>query len=210
MIVNYNIFGENFIDIAEKTEAERIGDRIRRIREEKNPKMSQGDLGALVGLNANRIQQYENGARKPKPDMIKKIATALEVEAMALVDPVVGFLEGAMYGFFEMEKLYGLRLKEIDGQIHICFGNDALAWETRAINEYLEKWYEVQKLRNESLENVQSQEGREIIVHEYNTWEETFPRSVSTNSKIHYLERTIKLQQEEIKKLKEAQDSNGQ
>lgn len=42
--------------------------------------MSQSDLGNLIGLNSNRVQQYENGARKPKLDLAKKIAAALEVD----------------------------------------------------------------------------------------------------------------------------------
>ena len=42
----------------------RIGKRIREIRKEKG--LTQGELGEKVGLIANRIQQYENGARNPR------------------------------------------------------------------------------------------------------------------------------------------------
>lgn len=35
--------------------------------------VSQTELGEKVGLNADRIQKYENGARKPKADLLKKL-----------------------------------------------------------------------------------------------------------------------------------------
>lgn len=50
----------------EETAADRIGRRIRAIRIEKG--MSQAELGAAMGLTADRIQKYENSARKPKFD----------------------------------------------------------------------------------------------------------------------------------------------
>ena len=117
----YNPFGTAPENFDRETAPSRIGRRIRAIRQEKN--MSQGDLGEKVGLNANRIQQYENGARNPKFDLCKQIAEALEVEASALLDPQVASYIGAMFAFFEMETLYDLRLKEDDkGQIYIRFG----------------------------------------------------------------------------------------
>ena len=74
----YNPFGTAPEDFDRETAPSRIGRRIRAIRQEED--MSQGDLGEKVGLNANRIQQYENGARNPKFELCKQIAEALEVE----------------------------------------------------------------------------------------------------------------------------------
>ena len=111
----YNPFGTEPEDFDRETAPSRIGRRIRAIRQEED--MSQGELGEKVGLNANRIQQYENGARNPKFELCKQIAEALEVEASALLDPQVASYIGAMFAFFEMETLYDLRLKEVDGQI---------------------------------------------------------------------------------------------
>ena len=65
-----NSFGENLI-LNEQTAAARVGNRIRKIRMEKG--LSQTELGEKVGLNADRIQKYENGARKPKADLLKKL-----------------------------------------------------------------------------------------------------------------------------------------
>ena len=98
------------------TEADRIGARIREIRIENG--MSQEDLGNKVGLSADRIQKYENGVRKPKAELLQKIATSLGVNTLALTDPVVADSVGAMYAFFEMEKLYNLKVQRIqDGRL---------------------------------------------------------------------------------------------
>ena len=50
--------------------ASRIGNRIRRIRTERG--MSRAELGEKIGLCQNRVQQYENGRRKPKSLFLKK------------------------------------------------------------------------------------------------------------------------------------------
>ena len=78
--------GSDFADINEDRSGARIGNRIRKIRETRE--MTRSELGALVGLDQTRIQQYENGKRKPKIPLLKKIAYALGVETIALMDPV--------------------------------------------------------------------------------------------------------------------------
>lgn len=204
MIISYNLFGEDMIDMTEKTEADRIGERIRRIREEKEPKMTQAEFGKLLGLNANRIQQYENGARKPKPELIKAMAAVLGVEAMSLVDPVISSLYGVMYGFFELEDIFNLRLKEIDGQIHFCFGDNPIYYEDRPLNEYMEIWYKKQKERDALMEKAESEHERNQILAEYHQWRNTFPQSivtVSNESKIESLKEEIRIKQEELARL---------
>ena len=94
--------GMDPMDFNDNTEADRIGSRIRKIRMELG--LSQTELGEMVALTADRIQKYENGARKPKPEMLKKIADALGVSTLALSDPIVLNYIGAMYAFFEMEE----------------------------------------------------------------------------------------------------------
>ena len=93
--------GEDFADINEDRSAARIGARIKRIRETRE--MTRAELGALVGLDQNRVQQYENGKRKPKIPLLKKIASALGVETVALMDPTTESYVGAMYALFQME-----------------------------------------------------------------------------------------------------------
>ena len=172
----YNPFGQSMEDFDRETAGSRIGRRIRAIRTENN--LSQAELGSKVGLNANRIQQYENGARKPKFDLCKRIAEALEVEASALLDPQVASYIGAMYAFFEMETLYDLRLKEVDGQMCICFGESQHDIHVSTMNKNLKMWYDRRQKFEEEMMNTESEEEKKQIIHEYHMWEWNFPYSV--------------------------------
>ena len=177
----YNPFGTAPENFDRETAPSRIGRRIRAIRQEKN--MSQGDLGEKVGLNANRIQQYENGARNPKFDLCKQIAEALEVEASALLDPQVASYIGAMFAFFEMETLYDLRLKEDDkGQIYIRFGESKNDINVSTLNKYLKAWYDRRKKMEADILDATSEEEKKKIIHEYHMWEWNFPHSMDENA----------------------------
>ena len=71
---------EDLLDFYDRTAAERVGRRIREIRMAVG--LSQTELGEKIGLSADRVRKYENGARKPKSDLIKKIADVLEIESV--------------------------------------------------------------------------------------------------------------------------------
>ena len=175
----FNPFGQTIEDINKETAGSRIGRRIRTIRMEEE--LSQSDLGEKVNLNANRIQQYENGARKPKFELCKQIAEALEVEESALLDPQVASYIGAMYAFFEMETLYDLRLKEIDGQIYICFGESQNDMRVSTMNKNLKLWFERRKNLEEDILKAESEEEKKRIIHAYHMWEWNFPYSTYDN-----------------------------
>lgn len=59
-----------------------IGQLIKKYRKEK--KLSQVELGVLLGVSGSMIGQYENNLRKPKYENLQKIAIALEVPMEAL------------------------------------------------------------------------------------------------------------------------------
>lgn len=157
----------------------RIGRRIRAIRVEKG--LSQAELGESVGLNANRIQQYENGARNPKLELCKQIAEVLEVEASALLDPQIANYIGAMYTFFEMETFYDLRLKEVDGQMCICFGESQFDPHVSSMNNNLKVWFERRKKMESDLLNAATEEEKKNIIHKYHMWEWNYPHSTAKN-----------------------------
>lgn len=177
----YNPFGTSPEDFDRETAGSRIGRRIRAIRQEKED-MSQADLGEKVGLNANRIQQYENGARNPKFELCKQIAEALDVETSALLDPQVASYIGAMYAFFEMETLYDLRLKEVDGQMCICFGESQNDINVSTMNKNLKAWYDRRKQMETDILNASSEEEKKQIIHEYHMWEWNFPHSMDKDA----------------------------
>ena len=172
--------GEDPYDFIVSREAERIGKRIRTIREVRG--LSQSQLGERVGLNADRIQKYENGARKPKKELLKQIARALGVQPMAIADPIIDVNMDitAMYALFELEKRAILDIDEDDtGQISITFkrsfGRDEL-WD------YLHAWYLAHKkyIYEHTCAETDSESKKAIL--DYELWKWTFPDSISSET----------------------------
>ena len=55
-----------------------IGERIRRMRDEK--KMTQGELGKLIGVSVASVSKWEKDQAEPKGNNLSAIAQALGVE----------------------------------------------------------------------------------------------------------------------------------
>ena len=167
-------------DFNVSTEAERIGKRIRTIRIARG--LSQTQLGEKVGLNADRIQKYENGVRKPKKELLKQIARALGVQTMALADPTFtpNMLISAMYVLFELEKFFHLDIDEDDtGQIFITFQRDGSYDE---IWNYLHAWYLAHKKYTYEYTCAETSSELEKAILDYDFWKWTFPDSISSET----------------------------
>ena len=176
----------DFFEAADGKSGSRIGKRIRKIRTKKG--LSQDELGKKVGLNANRIQQYENGTRSPKKALLGKIAYALGVTPFALEDPDTTTYLGAMYAFFELEENFGLRIEEApkDGTPGLCLS----VHFTEELYPYLKEWYETYAATQEELRTADSPEEKDSILKAYYFWKWTFPQGIA--------DRTAK----ELKKLR--------
>ena len=203
MIMVKNTFGQDPMDINEESSARRIGARIRAIRNAKG--MSQAELGEKVGLNADRIQKYENGARKPKADMLKSIADALGVSTLALADPVISNYIGAMYAMFELENTYNMKIEKTPDDkppglcLSVSFKDD--------IYEYMEEWYKVySKIRSE-LEIATSEEEKKEILTSYRDWEWTYPQGIIDKTEKDLQKARLK---KKIEELQEAYDQLDQ
>lgn len=191
MILTDNQFEDDPIDFNENTAAERVGRRIRDIRTTEG--LLQSELGKRIGLSSDRVQKYENGVRRPRKDVLKKFARALGVEAIALADPVVSNYLGVMYGFFEMEKLYDLKLKRIDGRLYLTFGDGM----TGVMNDYLHEWEKECAQVELELNEAESEEARANVLEKYSMWKWTFPKAVTNRTKKELRERQkIKLQEQ--------------
>jgi transcriptional regulator with XRE-family HTH domain len=57
--------------------SKRLGDNIRRIRQEKG--MSQGDISRALDMDRGYISRVEKGIKNPTIDTLSKIANALKV-----------------------------------------------------------------------------------------------------------------------------------
>ncbi len=194
MILLRNLNGKDPMDFNDDTAADRVGRRIKKTRMEKG--LSRAELGELVGLSADRIQKYENGARKPKSDLLKKIARALDVETIALTDPVVSNYLGAMYALFEMEERYGIRIKEQDKRIVLYCEN-----MKGGLADYLDEWMRECKYIDSKLAAATSDEEKEEINKEYIVWKRTFPRAIIERTEEHLRELERKDIEDQINKL---------
>lgn len=174
--------------------ASRIGDRIRRIRTEKG--MSQAELGTLIGLNADRIQKYENGARQPRADVIEQLAGALDVNTLALTDPNTTSCIGAMYAFFEFEESFGATITEGFGGHSI-----ALSFDTQSeLYEHLKRWRLEYETLQAQLHASASDDEKEELIKEYHKWEWNYPCNLSASEKAAKKAR-IKKKIEELQKI---------
>lgn len=146
----------------------RIGQRIKTIREARG--MTRAELGMLIGLDQNRVQQYENGRRKPKLPLLKKIAEALGVSMIALMEPTFEDHICTMHALFQMEEKLDIRVVEKDGCYCLQFGDGKLG----GMNSYLKDWYEVRKALDEAMPILTDEERKKKIL-EYNMFEWNFP-----------------------------------
>lgn len=199
MIMVNNPFGQDPIDFDDETAASRVGSRIRKIRTEKG--ITQAELGEMVGLNADRIQKYENGARKPKKDMLKSIAAALGVSTLALADPNTTSYIGAMYALFELEEHFNMKIEKTpeNRTPGLCISVDF----RENMYQYMEEWYNTYTAMQAELQTAASQEERDNIQKAYHDWEWNFPQGI--------VDRTTKEMQKirlknKIEELQEAYD----
>ncbi len=203
MIMVDNPFGQDPMDFNEETAADRIGARIRNIRNAKG--MSQGELGEKIGLNADRVQKYENGARKPKPDMLKRIASALDVSTLALTDPVTTNYIGAMFAMFELENTFNMKIGKTpdDQPPGLCISVDF----KDEIYKYMAEWYKAYTQMQSELEIASSDEERKEITDSYHNWEWTFPQGIVDRTEKDLQKARLK---RKIEELQEAYDQLDQ
>ncbi|MDY0256606.1 helix-turn-helix transcriptional regulator [Gudongella oleilytica] len=143
-----------------------IGERIRFIRTLRG--MTQKYLGQSIGFDEKtadvRMAQYEAGTRKPKADLTKSLADALDVSPYALDVPDIDSNIGLMHTFFALEDLRGLRIDKIDGKL--CIRLDKT--DGNIYNEMLQMfsaWYEQASKFNSG----------EISKEEYDQWRYRYP-----------------------------------
>ena len=163
------------MDFNDETAAARVGARIRRIRSEKG--LSQAELGEMVGLTADRIQKYENGARKPKSDLLKRIAEALQVSTLALVDPVTTNHFGALFAMFELESTFNMKIEESNDNEQPAM---RLTTDFRdPLYEYMKEWHDVYTQTQAELKATSSDNEKQEILKSYHDWEWNFPKGIS-------------------------------
>lgn len=148
-----------------------IGERIRYFRKLRGMKLK--ELGLCLGFPEKsadvRMAQYEAETRTPKAELTAALAHALDVSPLALTVPDIDSDLGLMHTLFTLEDTYGLRVKEVDGEI--CLGVDASQGVRAAsLREMLRAWRE----------QAAKLEAGEITREEYDRWRYHYPEFDAT------------------------------
>lgn len=160
----------DFADYLDQNSADRIGRRIRKIREEQD--MTLAELASKVGISSDMLQKYENGQRKPKTDRLKEIARALGVFSLALVDHALTSDFEVMSALFQLEEYHDLSLIKKDDQVYMKFSS------FNTIDEYINKWYEVKESIQTRMDNASDEEKKKLR-QEYCNWKWRFPEALA-------------------------------
>ena len=106
-----------------------IGQRIKYFRNRIG--MTQKQLGEQLGFKGKtsdvRMAQYESEARVPKIDLVKQMSQIFDINTHALTVPDIDTHIGLMHTLFALEDMYGLKVKNVDGQPHLCLDSSISA-----------------------------------------------------------------------------------
>lgn len=149
-----------------------LGSNLKQIRLFRNKtlkELGQG-LGFPFGSADVRITQYESNKKKPKKDVIENLAFGLDVSEMAIDILDIETHFGAIFTLFQLERSFGLKIDEMDGEPILRFGR-LLPHERNALYEYMQNWAEIAKeLRDDN-----------ITEEQYEEWKYKFPECSTLN-----------------------------
>ena len=184
-----------------------IGEKIRNVRIFRE--MTQAELGELIGLSGDRIRQYENGVRTPKPALLQSIADALHINVLALSEIDLSNEDSIMHAFFELETTKNLRLEKIDGDFTLHF--TSVNMERNPMYYALERWYKAKidtmPMFDDDAESFQKKKNI------YKNWKLNYPKGKTTPTerdiKDSKHQKLIRLQQEAAELEKELNETEN-
>ena len=143
-----------------------IGQRIKFFRNRKG--MTQKQLGEILGFLGKtsdvRMAQYESEARVPKLDLVKEMSGIFDVSTHALTVPDIDTYLGLIHTLFALEDMYGLKIKEIDGEPSLYLDRFSSTYSA-SLDDMLRAW----------LKQSQKLENGEISKEEYDEWRYKYP-----------------------------------
>ena len=125
-----------------------IGQRIKYFRNRIG--MTQKQLGEQLGFMGKtsdvRMAQYESEARVPKIDLVKQMSQIFDINTHALTVPDIDTHIGLMHTLFALEDMYGLKVKNVDGQPHLCL-DSSISAPGSSVDEMFRAWKTVKSAR---------------------------------------------------------------
>ena len=149
-----------------------LGSNLKTIRLFRNKTLK--ELGQILGFSTSsadvRISQYESDKKKPRENVIENLAYKLDVSPQAIDIPDIETYIGAIYTLFQLERSYGLKIDELDGQPILRF-DKLLPHEQDTLYEYMQNWLEEAK---------NFREGK-ITQQQYEEWKYNFRKYSTLN-----------------------------
>ena len=143
-----------------------IGNKIRFFRNLRG--YTQDELGQKIGLQGDRVRQYENGIRTPKADKLEALANALDVDIAALSDINITSEEDIMHILFELEDNFSIDIEKQNGKTVIVIDNEDS--RNSVLNTYLNYWYDKKQVF--SLDKYSDAKDPRVI--DYRSWRGRF------------------------------------
>lgn len=173
-----------------------IGNKIRYYRNLRG--YTQEELGQKVGLQGDRVRQYENGIRTPKADLLKAFADALDVDIAALSDINIKSAEDIMHILFEIEDHYLINIEKHDGKTVLVIDDETDC--NSVLSTYLNYWYDKRQVF--ALDKIT--DFRDPRLKEYKNWRGRFITNEITfeNSILQNIADTYRNEVEQLSKTK--------
>lgn len=112
----------------------------------------------------------ESEARSPKQDLINQLAQIFHVDSRALTVPDIDTYVGLMHTLFALEDMYGLKIKDIDGELCLCLDKSNTSFSS--LFDMFSSWQQ----------QAEKLEKGEISKDEYDEWRYRYP-ALDTYSK---------------------------
>lgn len=130
--------------------------------------IKQKELGEMLGYSKStadvRIAQYEGGIRKPNSETILKICEILGISEYSICSPSFESELSVVHMLMHIDTLYGLELKEQNGDIYLCFPKGC-----KTIRYYINQLYrlkemaEKEEIRYDTYQYIKAAFGRSSI-----------------------------------------------
>src|SRR5574344_1292138 len=101
--------------------------------------LTQKELGEACGIHEVAIRKYELGKNLPKPEQLRKIAEALNVNVNALAEFDIEADGDVLPLLFAIDEVFDISLKDVDGQPGMFFNNKNLV-------QFLKDWQAMKEL----------------------------------------------------------------
>lgn len=101
--------------------------------------LTQKELGEACGIHEVAIRKYELGKNLPKPEQLRKIAEALNVNVNALAEFDIEADGDVIPLLFAIDEVFDISLKDVDGEPGMFFNNKNLV-------QFLKDWQAMKEL----------------------------------------------------------------